>query len=165
MGCSQDSTLTPTLRAPVPLWTKLLSHQNLGATFHRPHADPLPSPSVFLENRAGAQQPCQHVSTHALTQSTHFCSSKSVLTSELARCQPGLTQGHLPAPPTPKAHFWGPWKCPPLSGPQVLGVSPHGGKNTTGGDEPGKPAALVVTSKTWPSLALFGPPWPFLAFS
>lgn len=121
---------------------------------------------MFLENRAGAQQPCQHVSTHAVTQSTHFCSSKSVLTSELARCQPGLTQGHLPAPPTPKAHFWGPWKCPPLSGPQVLGVGPHGGKNAAGGDEPGEPAALVVTSNTWPSLALCGLPgplWPSLA--
>lgn len=65
--------------------TRLQSRQDLGEeghTFLRPHADPLPSPSVFVGNGASAQQACGSGPV-TLRPRAEFCSSKSIHTSEL----------------------------------------------------------------------------------
>ena len=166
-----------------PMWTRRLAHQNLAgrawevegrrgarSAFRQPHSDPLPSPSVFLENRAGAPAALQPAAVHTASQSTRFSSSKSILTSELGPVPAWPPWGHPACPShTHGPLAGGPWKSPSLSGPRVLGCgsglrgSSAGSRTGLGGGERGgpgsEPEALSLPNPSWLSLALSGPPW------
>lgn len=93
---SEGPTLVPAVRGTGPTWT------GLGRTFLQPHADPLPSPSVFVEHAASAQQACGSGRSLCDPGHTFVLQSPSVL-QNLAPFWPGLARGH---PPTPEAQSW-----------------------------------------------------------
>lgn len=130
--------------------------------------DPLPSPSVFLENRAGARQPCSlRPFTLRLKAHDFLLQSPSSL-QNLALLQPGLPGGTLPAPPTPMAHLLGDLGNPlPSLGlrfwaaGQACVVAQRAARTGLGGGEHGgpgsEPEALSLPNPSWLSLALSGP--------
>lgn len=93
---SEGPTLVPAVRGTGPTWT------GLGRTFLQPHADPLPSPSVFVEHAASAQQACGSGRSLCDPGHTFVLQSPSVL-QNLAPFWLGLARGH---PPTPEAQSW-----------------------------------------------------------
>ena len=68
--------------------------------FRPPHSDPLPGPSVFLENRAGTpRRPCSPGLFTPRLKAHGFLQSPASLQS-LTPFQPGLPRSTLPAPHT-----------------------------------------------------------------
>lgn len=100
--------------------------------FRPPRSDPLPGPSVFLENRAGTPGVAlQPRAVHTASQSTRF-SSKSGLPSELDPVPARPPRSTLLAAHTRGPLARGPWKSPSLSRPQVLSWIPDSGGGSVG---------------------------------
>lgn len=158
-----------------PTWTTLLAHQNLvgrgwgGGGGQGAHSasltDPLPSPSVFLENRTGARQPCGLRPFTLRLKAYDFLLQSPSSLQNLALLQPGLPGGTLPAPPTPMAHLLGDLGNPlPSLGlrfwaaGQACVVAQRAARTGLGGGEHGgpgsEPEALSLPNPSWLSLAL-----------
>lgn len=180
-GCSEGSTPTPTLQGTGP-------HADLAAEPSEPGGPhsaslaltPFPAHLCFWKTELAPLQPCQLVAAHAAAQSTHFCSSKSVLTSELAPFQPASLRATLPAPSLTKGPLLGDLRhALSFLGLRFCGPVHMVARTQLGRDEPGVSPqlwlpwpSLAIPGPPWPSVALcglpgppalFGPPWPFLA--